>query len=67
MKEGVTQGGTLERWYTVRELVELTGFSKSAINAAIRSGRLVAKSPNGGTRYRMVSTSAWLNYIGSLS
>lgn len=56
----------LERWYTVSELVEQTGFKKSAIYAAIRRGELVAKSPNGGTRYRMVSESEWKRYVDSL-
>lgn len=63
MGEGDTKTGTLERWYTVRELSEITGFKKSAINTAIRSKRLAAKSPNGGTRYRMVSESEWLRFI----
>lgn len=53
----------LERWYTVAELVKLTGFKKSAINAAIRSGRLKAKAPNGGTRWRMVSESEWKRFL----
>lgn len=56
----------LERWYTVAELSEQTGFKKSAIYAAIRDGRLAAKSPNGGTRYRMVSESEWLRFIAEL-
>ena len=53
----------LERWYTVAELAELTGFKKSAIYAAIRNGLLRAVSPNGGTRYRMVSASEWNRYL----
>lgn len=48
------------------ELVEQTGFKRSRIYAAIREGKLVAKSPNGGTRYRMISESEWQRYIDSL-
>lgn len=67
MKEGHMPDGRLMRWYTVRDLSEMTGFKKSAINAAIRAGILEAKSPNGGSRYRMVSEVAWDKYIASLA
>ena len=60
------QDTKLERWYTVSELVEQTGFKRSRIYAAIREGKLVAKSPNGGTRYRMIGESEWQRYIDSL-
>ena len=53
----------LERWYTVAELAETTGIKKSAIYRAIREERLVAKSPNGGTRYRMISASEWERFV----
>ena len=58
-----TSAPCLERWYTVADLSRLTGFKKSALYAAIRSGRLKAKSPNGGKRYRMVSESEWRRYL----
>lgn len=61
------RGAALERFYTVAELVEYTGFKKSAINAAIRAGRLKAVAPNGGTRYRMISESEWKRYTSELS
>lgn len=48
------------------ELAEQTGFKKSAINRAIREDRLEAVSPNGGTRYRMVSESEWNRFIAKL-
>ena len=60
---GQNEGTRLERWFTVAELSEQTGFKKSAINASIRAGRLKAKAPNGGTRYRMISESEWLRFI----
>lgn len=53
----------IERWYSVSELAELSGFPASAIYAAIRNGRLKARSMNGGTRYRRVSESEWLRYV----
>lgn len=59
------QGPTpIERWYTVAELVEMSGFSKSEINAAIRDKRLDARAPNGGTRYRRVRESEWRRFTG---
>lgn len=57
------QESRLERWYLVSELVELTGVKKSMINAAIRSGRLKAVTPNGGTRWRMISESEWNRFM----
>lgn len=63
---GESTSHRLERWYTVAELSELTGFKKSAIYAAIRDGRLTAKSPNGGTRYRMICESEWLRFTAEL-
>lgn len=57
----------VERWYTVAELAEMSGLSKSTINAAIRDKRISAKTPNGGTRYRRVSESEWLRFTASLT
>jgi excisionase family DNA binding protein len=37
----------IERYYRVAELADLTGISKDAIYAAIRSGELHATRPNG--------------------
>lgn len=56
----------LERWYTIPELAERTGFKRSALYAAVRAGRLVAVSPNGGTRYRMVSDGEWRRFLSEL-
>lgn len=49
----------IERSYTVSELVEMSGWPKSTINAAIRRGELIAVAPNGGERYRRVNESDW--------
>ena len=61
--ESHTQDPTLERWFTVAELCERTGFKRSTLYAAIRSGRLRAKAPNGGTRWRRVSETEWLRFL----
>lgn len=54
----------LEPYYTVSQICEMTGFSKSSINAAIRRHEMTAVPPNGGKRYRRVSKSdfeAWVS------
>lgn len=61
--ESHTQDPTLERWYTVPELSELTGFKKSTLYTAIRAGRLVAKAPNGGKRWKRVSETEWQRFL----
>lgn len=50
---------SLERTYSVAELVEMTGWPKSTINAAIRRHELTAIAPNGGERYRRIRESDW--------
>lgn len=40
--------------YTIREVSEITGRSKSAINAAVRNGDLVAKLSRGASRGRRI-------------
>lgn len=57
---------SLERTYTVAELVERTGWPKSTINAAIKRGELIAVAPNGGERYRRIKESDWSLWVAKL-
>lgn len=52
----------IERHYTVAELSDMSGFSKSEINAAIRRGEMEAVYPNGGTRYRRIAHSEFIRW-----
>lgn len=52
----------LERSYTVAELVKMTGWPKSTINAAIKRRELIAVAPNGGERYRRIRESDWVTW-----
>lgn len=49
----------LERWYSVAELHELTGWPKRTIYDAIERGELASIIPNGCVRGRRVSESEW--------
>lgn len=58
----VGEGGehmALERWYSVAELHELTGWPKRTIYDAIERGELASVIPNGCVRGRRVSESEW--------
>lgn len=55
----------LERSYTVSQICEMTGYSKSTVNAAIRRRELTAVAPNGGVRYRRIRESDFLAWEAS--
>lgn len=57
---------SVERWFKVSELVELTGFSQASIYRAMESGRLRYKCPNGSDVGRRVAYSEWQRYVASL-
>lgn len=59
---GWGEGGehmALERWYSVAELHELTGWPKRTIYDAIERGELASIIPNGCARGMRVSESEW--------
>ena len=49
----------MERYYSVREICERTGFPRSTIYRAIKEGELPALRPNGTSRGQRVSESDW--------
>ena len=55
----------VERTYTVSQICEMTGYSKSTVNAAIRRRELTAVAPNGGVRYRRIKESDFLAWEAS--
>jgi hypothetical protein len=63
---GKPQEMSLERWYTVRELSDITGWPKNTLLAAIRRHELTAKAPNGGVRYRRVKWADYLDWMGRM-
>lgn len=54
---------TIERWYSVRELSEMSGIPKSRIYRAMGSGDLEYRLPSGCMNGRRVSASAWDEYM----
>ena len=55
----------LEPSYTVSQICEMTGWSKSTIHAAIRRHELRAVAPNDGVRYRRIKESDFLTWQDS--
>jgi excisionase family DNA binding protein len=53
----------IERFYTVKELVEASGFSKNTLYRAIQSGELKAVLPNGNVRGLRVSESSFNEWL----
>lgn len=53
----------IERWYSVAELVDMSGFSASSIYRAMRQGRLAYKCPNGSSVGRRVSRREWTRFL----
>lgn len=63
--EGRTQEQTVERWYSVAELAELSGFSASSLYRAMSDGRLAYKCPNGSDVGRRVAQSEWERFVAT--
>lgn len=55
----------IERWYSVAELAELSGFTTSSIYRAMASGRLAYKCPNGSDVGRRVAQSEWERFVAT--
>lgn len=55
-----------ERWYSVAELSEASGFNKASIYRAMKEGRLAFKCPSGTTYGRRVSLSEWNRFLDTL-
>lgn len=53
----------IERYYTVKELVEASGFPKNVLYRAIQSGELKAVLPNGNVRGMRVSESSFGEWL----
>ena len=65
----VGEGGehmALERWYSVAELHELTGWPKRTLYAAIERGDLKARVPNGCVNGMRVSESEYARWCREL-
>jgi len=56
----------IERYYSVRELAELSGICKNQIYRAIERGDLRAVMPNGNMRGLKVSESAFEGWLKSI-
>lgn len=61
------QAPGVERWYSVAELVEITGHSRSSIYRAMDSGDLKYLLPNGCKTGRRIKRSWWEEYANTLS
>jgi len=57
----------IERYYTVKELVEASGFPKNILYRAIQSGELKAVLPNGSLRGLRVSESSFGEWLDRCS
>ncbi len=55
----------VERWYSVAELVEMSGFTASSIYRAMSQGRLAWKCPNGSDVGRRVSSTEWARFCAA--
>jgi excisionase family DNA binding protein len=53
----------IEKHYTVKELVEASGFPKNTLYRAIQSGELKAVLPNGNVRGLRVSESSFNEWL----
>lgn len=53
----------IERWYSVAELADMSGFSASSIYRAMAQGRLAYKCPNGSDVGRRVSRTEWERFL----
>ena len=58
-RDSLTEEPTVKRWYSVAELVEMSGFSPSSIYRAMAQGRLAYKCPNGSDVGRRVESTEW--------
>ena len=56
-------GKVIERYYTIKELVEASGFPKNTLYRAIQSGELKAVLPNGSERGMRVSESSFNEWL----
>lgn len=56
----------IERWFSVKELVKSSGFSRSSIYRAMDSGRLAYKCPNGSNSGRRVEQSEWTRFLSTI-
>ena len=63
--EGRTPEQTVERWYSVAELAELSGFTPSSIYRAMAGGRLAYRCPNGSDVGRRVAQSEWERFVAT--
>lgn len=59
----IREDSALERWYSVAELSEMSGFTLSSIYRAMNDGRLAYKCPNNTNIGRRVSRSEWTRFL----
>ena len=64
-QEGRTREPTVERWYSVAELADMSGFTASSIYRAMAGGRLAYKCPNGSDVGRRVALSEWERFLAT--
>lgn len=55
----------IERWYSVAELADMSGFTPSSIYRAMAGGRLAYKCPNGSDVGRRVALSEWERFLAT--
>lgn len=55
----------IERWYSVAELADVSGFSVASIYRAMAKGRLAYICPNESDVGRRVSKSEWERFLSS--
>lgn len=55
----------IERWYSVAELADMSGFTPSSIYRAMGDGRLRYKCPNGSDVGRRVSHAEWERFLAT--
>lgn len=63
--EGRTPEQAVERWYSVAELADMSGFTASSIYRAMADGRLAYKCPNGSDVGRRVARSEWERFVAT--
>lgn len=54
-----TKANTVERWYTIPMVMEITGFKRTFLYAEMESGRLRSVKAGGGRRVPESALAAW--------